>query len=167
MKSHTLLILPLVPLLFCTALLIPPLPLTAGQLTPSFKYPQVTANQTLGSSGLLPTLICEKGPIWNRLKLDDEDCQTLIKHLKLSTNEQHFPQPHQAKYLHYGTCVVIIKSGPGQAPFRETLATIGSIADDIFHKCSWTRYGGTRVDFKSGWEVKLCHPWTRPSVTAE
>lgn len=166
MKSQDFVISWLLQTLLCSALTIPSSSPTLNQLTPISEHPQVSVNQTLEAPRLPSSLVCEKGPPWNLMKLNEEDCRILIKRLESEKQEYKFPQPHDFTAFHYRTCVVKVQSGAGRAPFPETRASVGTIADDIFHKCGWLRCGGTRVDFRSGWDVSLYSPRWAADVAA-
>lgn len=145
---------------FCLALTTAFPPSRIDPLTPPLQNSPISFNDTLTTQLLPPHLICantEPGDMF-RQKLHDEDCRPLIDQLSAKSGPFKFPQPHKTWTTHYRSCFVKVHSGAQPAPFPETLAIIGHIVNEIMISCRLLRFGGSRVDFMTGWQVSLYSP---------
>ena len=116
---------------------------------------QMILNQTL------PSLICDRGPFpgdfRQHAKLPDRYCQRLAARLR-AHREPYYFQPHKKEYFQYRTCIFAVQGGSGNPPFTENLGSISDIAEDIMRQCDYPHFGGTRVDFRTGWHVQVYSP---------
>ena len=116
---------------------------------------QMILNQTL------PSLVCDRGPFPGdfrpHAKLPDRYCQRLAAKLRAHREPYNF-SPHKKEYFPYRTCIFAVQGGSGHPPFTENLSSISDIAEDIMRRCDYPHFGGTRVDFRTGWHVQVYSP---------